>query len=329
MRWKALQDDVPALGIFDCTVLDALQLFLKAFSQLAGLPVVEDPFHAIVGEAFDGGDASGSSCDEAFYGAVHHLLDGEKPFLHLLALLPGQVNDAGSGDAGKDGVPQLRGYQDAVFQQEENVAGGALLDVFLLYCIQIDHLHEACLLGLLLCKGGDDVVGGTLDPAGAVGRGPDAVGGDCLGVAALEVGGDAGGTDDDIRFLGDADADSGLAVHVGPHVDGAGGGKVVLLPTAVVVGDIAQSGVAADEISGGLEVELLWEGGAIESLHGLAEAASVLIRAEDADLSILLGIGLHALEAAVAVLAGVGYGGNAQLVAVGDDLLSLRLIHSL
>ena len=240
-----------------------------------------------MGEAFDGGDASGSSCDEAFYGAVHHLLDGEKPFLHLLALLPGQVNDAGSGDAGKDGVPQLRGYQDAVFQQEENVAGGALLDVFLLYCIQIDHLHEACLLGLLLCKGGDDVVGGTLDPAGAVGRGPDAVGGDCLGVAALEVGGDAGGTDDDIRFLGDADADSGLAVHVGPHVDGAGGGKVVLLPTAVVVGDIAQSGVAADEISGGLEVELLREGGAIESLHGLAESTGVLVRPEDTDFAVL------------------------------------------
>ena len=88
-----------------------------------------------MGEAFDGGYASGSSCDEALNRRVHHLLDGEKPLFHLLALLPSQVDDAGSCDAGEDGVSQFRGYQGAVFQQEKDVAGGALLDIFPLNCI--------------------------------------------------------------------------------------------------------------------------------------------------------------------------------------------------
>ena len=73
-------------------------------------------------------------------------------------------------------------------------------DLFI-FCIFIRCILRFCMcsphtLGLLLCKSGYDVVGGAFDPAGTVGGGPDAVGGDRLCVAALEVGGDAGGTDD-------------------------------------------------------------------------------------------------------------------------------------
>jgi hypothetical protein len=286
-------------------VLDALEGFKQLFGQLAHLAVVEHHFPALVGQGLDGAHPGRGAGGEHFTSVGNDLLHGDPPLLHFHPQVARQLDDAQASDPRKDRVLQRRGDQGPVLQQEEQVAGRALLDVAVLDGVQEHALHVTLGLGLLLGQRADHVVGGGLDPARAAQSSPDARGGDGFGVARAEVGADVGGDDHHPGRGAQVHADSALRVGEGPDVDGVPGHEVLLLPSRVILRGETEREVALDHLPHGAHECLRGEGRHLEALHGVGHAPGIAIGAEDLQSPGLLGEGLQPLEAAQAVLGGV------------------------
>ena len=129
--------------------------------------------------------------------------------------------------------------------------------------------------------------------------------------AALEIGANGGDEHAELIFVGGFDADDGVgAEHVGADVEGG----------AAAVGR-HPSRVGADGVLHRLDEFLLGIDGHFQPAGGIGHAGSVQVRAENNDLALLGGVGLHALEHRLGILQHAGALADGHLVVVRQDAL--------
>ncbi|BAS83104.1 Os03g0231650 [Oryza sativa Japonica Group] len=117
--------------------------------------------------------------DHRCSGAEHlvcadQIVDGDEPLIgHLIAAVPGELDDALARDPRQDGSHGGRRGDDAVLDDEE-VAGGGLLQVRLVHRVEVQHVSEPSALGVHLRLEHLNTFrfGDRLDPAGAARHGP-------------------------------------------------------------------------------------------------------------------------------------------------------------